>query len=119
MPSDSFGNTPKPPYYAVIFSSQRTTGDDGNESTAGRMVALAAEQPGYIGVESARSADGFGITVSYWDSEAAIAGWRANAEHRIARETGRTHWYRDFEIRVARVERAYGKPGAARDDADA
>jgi heme-degrading monooxygenase HmoA len=116
MSADAFAKTPKPPYYAVIFSSRRTAGDDGYEATAGRMVELAAQQPGYLGIESARGADGFGITVSYWDSEAAIAAWRANAEHRIARETGRTHWYRDFEIRVARVERAYGKGGPSRTD---
>lgn len=120
MPALPFAKTPKPPYYAVIFCSQRSVGDGGYSDTSVRMAELAAEQPGYLGIESARDAEGFGITVSYWDSEAPIAAWRANAEHRIARETGRARWYVDFEIRVARVERAYGMPGAARNsDADA
>jgi heme-degrading monooxygenase HmoA len=101
--------TPAPPYYAVIFTSLRTDGDQGYASMAERMVELAAEQPGFLGVESARGSDGLGITVSYWASEEAIAAWRAHAEHRVAQETGRRTWYADYEVRVARVERAYGR----------
>jgi len=110
MSTHQFAQLPAPPYYAVVFSSLRTAGDDGYEQTAERMVELAAGQPGFLGAESVRSADGFGITVSYWMSEAAIAAWRAHAEHRIAQESGRTRWYEHYEIRVARVERAWGKP---------
>jgi len=105
----SFARLPQPPYYAVIFSSRRTAGDEGYEQMAARMVELAAQQPGFLGAESARSADGFGITVSYWRSEADIAAWRQHAEHRMAQEGGRTRWYEHFELRVARVERAWGK----------
>ena len=75
-----------------------------------RMIELAAEQLGFLGVESARGAGGFGITVSYWESTQAIANWKANAEHRIAQETGKQIWYADYQLRVAKVERAYGKP---------
>lgn len=108
-PSSPFARLPAGPCYAVIFSSQRSAGDAaGYEATAERMVALAAQQPGFLGVESARGADGFGITVSYWASEEAIAAWRRHAEHTLAREQGRTRWYEAFQLRVARVERAYG-----------
>jgi len=110
MPADAFARLPAPPYYAVIFSSLRTPGDEGYEQMAGRMVALAADQPGFLGVESARGSDGFGITVSYWASPEAIAAWRAHAEHRLAQEYGQTRWYAHYELRVARVERAWGKP---------
>lgn len=104
-----FARLPAGPCYAVIFSSQRNAEDAaGYEATAGRMVALATQQPGFLGVESARGADGFGITVSYWASEEAIAAWRRHAEHTLAREQGRTGWYEAFQLRVARVERAYG-----------
>lgn len=106
----SFAKLPAPPYYAVIFSAERTAVDDGYGDTADRMVELAATMPGYLGVESTRGADGFGITVSYWQSEAAIAGWKADMDHRAAREKGRTQWYEHYELRVAKVERAYGKP---------
>jgi heme-degrading monooxygenase HmoA len=102
--------TPTPPYYAVIFTSQRTAGDRGYDRTAQRMVELAALQPGFLGVESARGADGFGITVSYWSSEEAIAAWKAHAEHQPAQEAGRRVWYAEYELRVAKVERDYGHP---------
>lgn len=109
-PPASLAQTPKPPYYAVIFSSQRTAeGDRGYGQMAGRMIELAAKQPGFLGVETARGADGFGITVSYWSSEEAIAAWKAHLEHKPAQEAGKRLWYADYQLRVARVERDYGK----------
>jgi heme-degrading monooxygenase HmoA len=106
------------PYYAVIFSSLRTSGadndghaaPDGYGDMAARMVELAAQQDGYLGIESTRGADGFGITVSYWRDEAAIVQWKANAEHLVAQQYGQERWYEHFELRIAKVERAYGKP---------
>ena len=105
-------NTPEPPYYAVIFTSQRTEGDRGYGQMAERMSELAAQQPGFLGMESVRGADGFGITVSYWSSEEAIAAWKAHIDHRPAQETGTRLWYADYQIRVAKVERDYGKTPA-------
>lgn len=113
MTPNALAQTPKPPYYAVIFSSQRTEGDRGYGQMAEKMLQLAAQQPGFLGVESARDANGLGVTVSYWESEEAIAKWKANAEHRVAQETGQKVWYRDYALRIARVERAYGKPPPA------
>ena len=110
MSDSGFAELPEPPYYAVIFSSQRIGPDAGYSAMADRMVELAATQAGYLGVESTRGADGFGITVSYWRSEADILAWKRNAEHAIARQQGREHWYGHFEMRVAKVERAYGGP---------
>lgn len=107
--SSSFAATPEPPYYVVIFSSLRTAGDDGYGQMAERMVELAFSQPGFLGVESVRGSDGFGITVSYWESEEAITNWRMNGEHRVAQATGKARWYADYQLRVAKVERAYGK----------
>jgi heme-degrading monooxygenase HmoA len=103
-----FAITPEPPYYAVIFSSRRRPqGQDEYTQTAQRMRELAESMPGYLGIESATSVDGFGITVSYWESEQAIAGWKAQLEHRAAQKRGKSEWYEHFELRVARVERAY------------
>ena len=111
IPNDDFAATPEPPYYAVIFASQRKGEDDnGYEDTAEHMLLLAAAQPGYLGVEHARRADGFGITVSYWDSEESIKAWKLQAEHTAARKRGRLEWYEHFEMRVAKVERAYAGP---------
>jgi heme-degrading monooxygenase HmoA len=106
--TDAFAKLPPPPYYAVVFSSQRREGDNGYGATSDRMVELAQEQPGFLGVESTRGEDGFGITVAYWDSEASIKAWRLHLEHTAARERGRAEWYRHFELRIAKVERAYG-----------
>ncbi|HEX2834512.1 MAG TPA: antibiotic biosynthesis monooxygenase [Thermoanaerobaculia bacterium] len=101
----SLARTPEPPYYAVIFTSRRTEVADGYGDTAERMVELAAEQPGFLGYESVRGEDGFGITVSYWESEEAIANWRRHLEHGEAQRAGRERWYAEFCTRVARVER--------------
>ncbi len=104
-------STPDPPYYAVIFTNIHTGIDvDGYEATADRMERLAAEQPGFRGVESARGADGLGITVSYWDSEEAIAAWKAQVDHRQAQADGQDRWYQHYVTRVAKVERAYRFP---------
>ncbi|MGW2242576.1 antibiotic biosynthesis monooxygenase [Streptomyces hirsutus] len=91
-----------------MFTAVRTAGDDGYGETAEQLLEPAAEQPGFLGVDSARGADGPGITVSYWRDEESIAAWRDHAEHTPARAHGRDHWYASFSLHVAKVERAYG-----------
>lgn len=76
---------------------------------ADAMEKLAKTMPGFIGIESARGPDGFGITVSYWESETAIAAWKANAKHLVAQARGKDVWYQDYSVRVAQVTRAYRK----------
>ena len=98
--------TPSPPYYAVIFSSYRTEGDNGYDAMAGRMVELASQQPGFLGIESVR--ENLGITVSYWQNLEAIRNWKQNAEHNEAQRLGHQQWYSGFRVRVAKVEREYG-----------
>lgn len=110
MADPAFARLPAPPYYAVIFASRRRAGDDAYAATAAHMLALAAQQPGFLGVESARDGEGFGLTVSYWESEQSIAAWKHQMDHRAAQQAGRERWYEHYELRVARVERAYGKP---------
>ena len=100
----------EPPYYAVVFTSQRTAGDHGYDETAERMGRLAKAMPGYLGIESARSPDGFGITVSYWRDEASIAHWKRQVDHALAQERGKREWYEHYELRVAKVGRAYSGP---------
>jgi heme-degrading monooxygenase HmoA len=108
--SDGFASTPAPPYWVVSFTSRRNGSDvDAYAQAADRMFALASMQPGFLGAESARDAGGFGITLSYWADEASIAAWREHAEHRITRDYGRAHWYDHFEVRIAKVERAYSR----------
>lgn len=105
--ADYLAPTPQPPYYAVIFSSLKAEDDEGYGEMAERMLELAAQQPGFLGVESAR--EQLGITVSYWSSREAIAAWKANIEHREAQRQGHERWYKAFRTRICRVEREYGK----------
>ncbi len=100
--------TPPPPYYAVIFTSTRTEGDHGYAAMADRMVELAQQQPGFLGLESARV--DVGITVSYWKDLESIRAWKANAEHMQAQRQGRDQWYSAFTTRIAKVERDYSLP---------
>lgn len=99
-------NTPPPPYYAVIFTSLKASDDEGYAEMAQRMEELAREQPGYLGFESARSE--IGISISYWKDLDSIKKWKSNLEHQEAQQKGREKWYSRYEIRIAKVERAYG-----------
>jgi Uncharacterized enzyme involved in biosynthesis of extracellular polysaccharides len=98
--------TPQPPYYAVIFTSVRTEGDNGYAEMADRMVELAEQQPGFLGVESARN--DVGITVSYWADLDSIKNWKMNVKHLEAQQLGHEKWYSSFKTRIAKVERDYG-----------
>jgi heme-degrading monooxygenase HmoA len=103
-------STPEPPYVAVIFTSTRAPDDDGYSETAARMDDLASQQPGYLGIESARAGGegGIGITVSYWASEDDARAWKRVAEHLAAQRAGRERWYESYSVRIATVTRAYG-----------
>jgi len=107
---DDFARTPEPPYYAVIFTSKRTDGDHGYEAMAQAMFDLAQAQPGCLGAETARDARGVGITVAYFTDEASIRNWKQNARHLTAQKLGKERWYSHYELRVAKVERAYSGP---------
>lgn len=99
-----------PPYYAVIFSNQLSGDTEGYHAMGELMHGIALEQDGCLGVETVRGADGFGITVSYWRDEQAIRAWKAHARHKAAQQAGMARWYDHYELRVARVERAYAGP---------
>ena len=103
---NDIADTPLPPYYAVIFTSLQSDDLDGYAETAARMYELAAEQPGFLGVESARA--DIGITVSYWSDRESIRHWKDVAEHREAQRQGQDRWYSSYKIRIALVERDYG-----------
>jgi heme-degrading monooxygenase HmoA len=102
------------PHVAVIFASVRLAdGSLGSVDEAGygemadRMDALSRQQPGYLGIDSARGADGLGITVSYWATEADAVAWKQVADHLGAQRLGRERWYREYTTRVATVSRSY------------
>ena len=102
---EEFANTPPPPYYAVIFTAKRTKEDKGYRQMAERMMELVAQQPGFLGVESASNQ--VGITVSYWKNLESIKQWKENSDHREAQRLGQETWYSAFKTRICKVEREY------------
>ena len=99
-------NNLKPPYYAVIFSTITEDNLEGYFETAQKMEVLAKLQKGYLGIESARNE--IGITVSYWQTLEDIVAWKNNLEHTEARNLGRVKWYKQYQLRICKVEREYG-----------
>lgn len=100
-------NTPKPPYYSVIFTYQRTSVDDGYDVMEKRTAEVVSKMKGFLGAESTRDENGFGVLISYWDSEESINAWRANLTHRDAKESGRNQWYSKYISRICKVEYEY------------
>ncbi|WP_055668660.1 antibiotic biosynthesis monooxygenase family protein [Desnuesiella massiliensis] len=96
--------TPKPPYYAVIFTSIRTSGDNGYGKVSDDIVNIVSKQKGFLGAESVRDEDGFGMTISYWDSIESINEWKYNVPHMKAKEMGKKMWYSKYMIRICKVE---------------
>lgn len=108
--SSPIASTPKPPYYAVIFTSLRTPNDNGYGETAAHMIELANQQEGFLGVESARNTSespAVGITVSYWKDLTSIRIWKEQLDHWEAQRKGRSEWYENYTVRIAQVERDY------------
>lgn len=98
---------PVPPYYAVIFSSTMSSNKEGYAVMSNKMVELASKEEGYLGIESARDEHGFGITISYWESEEAIMNWKKNSFHLLAQDRGKSRWYDEYTVRICKVEKEY------------
>jgi heme-degrading monooxygenase HmoA len=111
--AEKFARTPEPPYYAMIFTSQRSAGDNGYAAMSEKMVNLGTRYPGFLGIESVRNAAGVGITVSYWRDQESILAWKRDTEHEKAQRGGQKTWYDHYEVRIAKVERAYAFDRAA------
>ena len=108
--ANGFSDTPEPPYYAVIFTSRLSQNDGGYEAMGDVVSKLAEKQPGYLGMETTRGKERLGITISYWKDEDSIHAWKADLKHLMAQKNGIERWYEHYELRVAKVERAYSGP---------
>ncbi|AXG68753.1 hypothetical protein KORDIASMS9_00969 [Kordia sp. SMS9] len=93
------------PYYAVIFTSTQTDMLEGYVEMAQQMEALAKQQTGFIGIDSARNA--VGITVSYWETLEAIQQWKQHTDHLMAQQKGIKKWYAHYNVKICKVEREY------------
>ena len=96
--------TPEPPYIAVIFTSQRTSEDLGYNTMGSIIEREVSTQPGYLGAESMRNEHGFGITISYWESQESIDHWKTNIRHMAAKKKGKELWYAHYTIRISQVD---------------
>jgi len=103
---DKVVDAPAPPYYAVIAPAELREDIRGYPELAAKLVELAKEQPGFLGIETGAQR-GFAVAVSYWTSLEAIDGWRRNARHLIAKEKGMSAWFEKYVTRIAKVERVY------------
>jgi heme-degrading monooxygenase HmoA len=108
MSESEITRTPRAPYYAVIFTSIRTEGDNGYDAMSDKMFAMASQMEGFIGAESVRHPDGFGMTVCYWQTLEGIKRWKQDAEHQLAQQMGRDKWYRQYKTRICLVQEDYG-----------
>ena len=104
---NSIAKTPQKPYYAVIFTYKRTNVDNGYEVMEKKTTEMVAKMKGFLGYESSKDESGFGVIISYWDSEESINTWRSNQVHRSAKEGGREQWYSEFATRICKVEDDY------------
>ena len=94
-----------PPYYTAIFTSILKEHHPGYEEMAEKMVALAKQQDGFLGIDSTRAE--IGITVSYWRDLESLRAWGKNSEHLIAKQKGKEEWYVKHITRIAKVEMEY------------
>lgn len=105
--ADSMAKQPKGSV-AVIFIARRTGDDEaGYARAAAEMDQMAAQQNGYLGMDTVRGSDGLGITVSYWASDADAKAWRDHGDHALIRDAGRDRWYADYSLHVGEVTRSY------------
>ncbi|MFT5920595.1 MAG: heme-degrading monooxygenase HmoA, partial [Granulosicoccus sp.] len=68
----------------------------------------AQKLKGFIGAESMRGEDGFGVTVLYFLDMETIREWSKDQKHLSAKQLGKEKWYSDYRVRIAKVEREYG-----------
>ncbi len=102
-----FANTPKPPFYAVIFTSLRSLNNEGYKEMDELIYQKVVNEKGYIDHESARNDKGFGIHISYWKSLEDIDRWKNHRNHNEAKRLGKHKWYDKYEVKIAKVETKY------------
>lgn len=72
--------TQRPPFYAVVYTTAPAAGGGpGFAETASMLVALAANEPGYLGFQTEQAAEGRTVAVCYWDAYAPLAAWQEKA----------------------------------------
>ena len=81
-------NSKTTPYFAVIFTSKKSSDTQGYALMADKMAALSAEQTGFLGMTHATTDEGESVTTCYWQDEAAILNWKHHPEHQVGAGKG-------------------------------
>jgi heme-degrading monooxygenase HmoA len=78
---------------------------------AAELAPKLKEIEGFISVERFQSLSEPGklLSLSFWRDEASIAQWRNVEMHRNAQSAGRATIFLDYRLRIADVNRDYGK----------
>ncbi|KAJ3311647.1 hypothetical protein HDV04_003911 [Boothiomyces sp. JEL0838] len=98
-------DTPKTDYYAVIFTVVGNGVDQEHDEWSKIILEKASTVPGYLGYESAGTVAE--VTVSYWKSLDAIKQWKQDTDHKYAQTKGKQEWFKEYRVRVCKVERDY------------
>ena len=94
--------------YSVAFTFEAGTYDARFHELNARIDAAARATPGYLGVESWRSADGARANATYyWQSLEALRAFSDHPDHLAAKRDYR-RWYRGYHIVIAKIVRSYG-----------
>lgn len=96
---------------AVIFEVEVAEGQSAAYlDRAAGLRPLLDQAEGFISVERFQSLTDTNklLSLSFWESEAAVARWRQTEEHRAAQQAGRAGVFSGYRLRVASVLRDYG-----------
>jgi len=96
--------------YVIIFEVYpHASQKDRYFELAAQLRESLVKQPGFIQVERFQSLinEGKILSLSSWESEEAIAGWRAHAEHMVVQKEGKDRIFDSYRLRVAQVIRDY------------
>lgn len=96
--------------YAVIFEVEIKEGQqDAYLSIAEKLKKQLVTMPGFISIERFESLvnEGKLVSLSFWEDEKSLVHWKKNVDHLAAQTKGRASIFKDYRIRIAKVERDY------------
>ncbi|MEA5105656.1 antibiotic biosynthesis monooxygenase [Pantoea sp. S18] len=76
---------------------------------ASELKPLLSDTPGFISIERFQSMSSSGkiLSLSWWEDEKSVAGWKQNIMHLAAQKEGKKSIFSFYRIRVANVFRDY------------
>lgn len=90
----------------IAFRSRLTdaAGDD-YMNMSDTIEAHARAFPGFVDVKSFTAADGERLTLVWWADAKTLRAWATDAQHVVAKRTGRARWYEYYRMDVAEIVR--------------